>query len=74
MQYAFFGIRCGVLALILKAMWGMLGKCRKDCLAYGIMLGVFGAVVFLKLNVLAVLTASALIGLTATQMARRAQK
>ena len=72
-QYAFFGIRAGVMALIVKALLGMYKKCEKSVLAYGIMIGVFVAVAFLDISVLPVLIASALIGL-AVSMAGRAKK
>ena len=69
--YAFFGIRAGVLALIVKAMIGMYKKCPKNILSYGVMAGVFVSVVFLELPVIAVLIASALIALAVTNAAGR---
>ena len=73
-QYAFFGIRAGVLALILKAMWGMYKKSPKDIFSYLIMLGVFLAVVLLKASVLWVLALAAGVGLAVTLCRRRAEK
>ena len=69
--YAFFGIRAGVLALIVKAMIGMYKKCPNNLLSYGVMAGVFVSVVFLELPVIAVLIASALIALAVTNATGR---
>ncbi len=73
-QYAFFGVRAGVLALIVKALWGMYRKCEKSWLAYGVMIGVFLAVAVLDIPVLPVLAAGALAGLTVTETVRRVKK
>ena len=73
-QYAFFGIRAGVLALILKAMWGMYKKSPKDIASHLIMLGVFLAVVLLKAPVLWVLALAAGVGLTVSLYKGRAAK
>ena len=73
-QYAFFGIRAGVLALIVKALWGMFKKCDKTPLAYGVILGVFLAVILLDLPVVCVLIAAALVGLAVTLALRRKSK
>ena len=73
-QYAFFGIRAGVLALILKAMWGMYKKSPKDIPSYFIMAGVFLAVVLLDAPVLWVLALAAAVGLIVTLCKGRAQK
>ena len=63
MQYAFFGIRAGVLALILKAFWNMYKKCPKGAVSYGIAAGAFILAAILKVNVLAVILCCALAGL-----------
>ena len=73
-QYAFFGIRAGVLALIVKALVGMFKKCKKDVASYCIMVGVFIAVAVCKFEVLPVLIAAALVGLCVSEMKRRAAK
>ena len=73
-QYAFFGIRAGVLALIVKALVGMYKKCEKNVLSYCIMVCVFVAVAVLDLSVLPVLIASALVALGVTNLQRRAAK
>ena len=74
-QYAFFGIRAGVLALILKAFWSMYKKCPKGLVSYCIAAGAFLLAAILKLNVLLVIIACALAGLvTSLIRAGRAEK
>jgi chromate transporter len=62
-QYAFRGIRCGVLALILKAMWGMYKKCKKNVPAYIVMVSAFALVAFVKVPVLWVIAGCAVFGI-----------
>lgn len=62
-QYAFRGIRCGVLALILKAMWGMYKKCKKNIPAYIVMAAAFVLVAFLDVPVLWVIAGCAVFGI-----------
>lgn len=61
-KYAFFGIRAGVLALLLKSFWGMFKKCPKNLVAYSIASAAFVASV-LSLNTLIIIISSAIIGL-----------
>ena len=65
-QYAFFGIRAGVLALILKAFWNMYKKCPKGAASYCIAAGAFILAAILKLNILAVILCCAAAGLVAS--------
>ena len=62
-QYAFRGIRCGVLALILKAMWGMYKKCKKSVPAYIVMAAAFTLVGILKVTVFPVIVGCAVFGI-----------
>lgn len=62
-QYAFFGIRAGVLALIVKALITMIKQCPKNVFSYVIAALAFIATTFFSINVLYVIIASALIGL-----------
>ena len=62
-EYAFRGIRCGVLALILKAMWGMYKKCKKNVPAYIVMVAAFVLVAFVKVPVLWVIAGCAVFGI-----------
>ncbi len=74
-QYAFNGIRAGVLALLVKALWSMFKKSPKGWVSYVVMAGALIATAFLKVNVLWVIVGCALFGLiTSLLMGRRAAK
>lgn len=73
-KYAFFGIRAGVLALILKAMVMMFKKSKKGIMPYSIMLLAFILTAVFKVNVIFVIITSALIGLIASLYEKRRQK
>ena len=74
-QYAFTGIRAGVMALILKALWNMYKKAPKGVIPYCIMAGAFVLSAILDLNVRYVIIACALTGLISSLiMARRVSK
>ncbi len=67
-RYAFMGIRAGVLALILKALWSMYSQCSKDWFSYVIMGLAFLTVAFFHINAILVILASALLGIIINQM------
>ena len=71
-RYAFFGIRAGVLALLVKAVVSMFKKSPKNLIAYIIMAASMAAVAFFSVNVIVVLLSAATIGLAATLIARKA--
>ena len=74
-QYAFTGIRAGVLALLLKALVNMYKKAPKGIIPYCIMAGAFILTAVFDLNVLYVIIACALSGLISSLiMARRVGK
>ena len=74
-QYAFFGIRAGVLALILKAFWSMYKKCPKGVVSYCIAAGAFVLAAILRVNVLLVILCCAAAGLVSSLiMAGRLKK
>ena len=74
-QYAFNGIRAGVVALLFKALWGMYKKSPKGWVSYVVMAGAFVLTAILKVNVLLVIIACAVFGLaTAMLVERGAQK
>ena len=74
-QYAFQGIRAGVLALLCKALWGMYKKNQKNWASYIIMAGAFVLTGLLDVSVLPVLAGCAIFGLvTAKAMERKVQK
>ena len=62
-RYAFNGIRAGVLALIVKALWSMYRQSPKGIFAYLIMLGAFAAAAFLPVNVVFVILFCAAAGI-----------
>ncbi len=62
-QYAFSGIRAGVLALILKALWKMYKQCPKGVFYYVIMALSFGAVAFFNIPVIYCIIGCAVLGL-----------
>ena len=73
-QYAFQGIRAGVLALLFKALWGMYKKTPKGWVAYVVMAGSFVATAFLKVNVLFVIIGCAVFGIVTSVLADRRVK
>ena len=73
-QYAFYGIRAGVLALIFKALCNMFKKSRKGRLSLWISMLAFVLVAVLKLNVIAAIVVCALIGLVSSICAERREK
>ena len=74
-QYAFYGIRAGVLALLLKALWTMYKKNSKSWVSYVVMGGSFILTAVLDVNVLFVIIGCAVFGLvTSVLMERKARK
>ena len=74
-QFAFQGIRAGVLALLCKALWGMYKKNKKNWASYTVMAGSFVLTAFLNVSVLPVIIGCAIFGLvTAKIMDRRVAK
>jgi len=63
-QYAFFGIRAGVLALIVKSLLSMYKQCPKTVFAYAVAAFALLAVAILKMSVLPVILLCACAGLT----------
>ncbi|MCR4612276.1 MAG: chromate transporter [Lachnospiraceae bacterium] len=62
-KYAFNGIRAGVLALIIKALYDMYKQCPKGVVSYIVMGASFILAAFLNVNVLLVILGCALFGL-----------
>lgn len=73
-QYAFNGIRVGVLALLFKAIWSMYKKAPKGWAAYVIIGGAFVLTAFLKVSILPVIIGCALFGLITSLVAERRGK
>ena len=70
-RYAFFGIRAGVLALILKALFTMYKKAPHGIAAYAVMAGAFVASAVFGVSILIVVIACALFGLITSAYASR---
>ena len=62
-KWAFSGVRAGVLALIVKSLFGMYRQCPKNALSYVIVAGVFIAAGFFNASVLLLIVLCALLGL-----------
>ena len=74
-QYAFNGIRVGVLVLLIKALVKMLKTNRKGWVAYGLMGISFALTAFLKVNTILVIVLCGAVGLVSACLAeRRMQK
>lgn len=73
-QYAFNGIRAGVLALIVKALWSMYKQCPKNIIAYIIMTAAFVLTAFLNVNVLIIIIGCAIFGLVSSIVISRRAK
>ncbi len=74
-QYAFNGIRAGVLALIIKALWSMYKQCPKGVISYIVMAAAFIITAFFDVNVLFVIIGCAVFGLVSSLIiSRRAEK
>lgn len=73
-KYAFWGIRAGVMALLVKAWWGMFKKCPKGIIPYSIAIFAFIAVIIFKMyniSILFILIMCAVIGLVSSIIAKR---
>ena len=73
-KYAFFGIRAGVLALILKSLWTMFKKIKKEVVPYIIMALSFILAAFTDINVLFIIAGSAIFGILASLITERKEK
>lgn len=65
-QYAFWGIRVGVLALLLRALLTMYHSCKKTVFAVCVMLAAFACVAMLQMNTIVVLIGCAVAGVLLT--------
>ena len=62
-QYAFHGIRAGVLALLCKSLWTMYKKSPKGWVSYVVMAGAFVLTAIFDINVIFVIIGCAVFGL-----------
>ncbi|MEA4854293.1 MAG: chromate transporter [Christensenella sp.] len=70
-KYAFWGIRAGVLALMVRALYSMYRECQKGTFSYVVMAAAFIFVAFLGVNVLWVVLFCAAAGLGFSVMTRK---
>lgn len=73
-RYAFFGIRAGVLALILKSLWTMFRKIKMSVIPYIIMAASFILAAFTEINVLFIIAGSAVFGIVTSLITERKEK
>ncbi len=73
-QYAFWGIRVGVLALLLRALLTMYHSCQKTVFAVCIMFAAFACVAMLQMNTIVVLIGCAVAGIVLTMAKEGVQK
>ncbi len=74
-QYAFWGIRAGVLAMLLKSLWTMFKKAKKGWVGYVAMAVAFILTAVLDVHVLIIIGGCAVFGLvTSLLIGRRAKK
>ena len=72
-QYAFMGIRAGVLALILKAVYTMFMATKKHAVSYVIMAAALVLTAFLKIDAVFVIIGCAIFGLIWSLIFRKEQ-
>jgi chromate transporter len=73
-QYAFQGIRAGVLALLIKALWSMYQKSPKGWAAYIVMGAAFVLTAFFKVNILFVIIGCAVFGIVSAKIMEKGAK
>ena len=70
-QYAFNGIRAGVLALLFKALWSMYQKAPKNWVSFVVMAASFVLTAFLEVDVLFVIVGCAVFGLVTSWLVKK---
>lgn len=73
-NYAFFGIRAGVIAILFQALYKMYKKSPKGIFAYILMAGAFVVVAILKVNVFLTIIGCAILGLIYSALVSRRGK
>ncbi|MBQ9387066.1 MAG: chromate transporter [Lachnospiraceae bacterium] len=73
-RYAFFGIRAGVLALLVKALWTMYKKAPHHIVSYIIMAAAFAVSAFTDIHALYIIAGCAVTGLVYSIIAERRAK
>lgn len=70
-RFAFNGIRAGVIALIVKALWGMAKQCPKNLFSAIMAVLAFSIVLFCDVNAVYVIIGGALIGLSTAVISKK---
>ena len=70
-QYAFWGIRAGVLAMLIKSLYTMFKKSPKGWAAYVAMAAAFVLTTFVDVHILVIIIGCAVFGLITATMAQR---
>ena len=73
-QYAFNGIRAGVLALLFKALWTMYKKSPKGWVAYVVMAGAFILTAFVNVSAIFVIIGCAVFGLVTSLLMKKKEE
>ena len=73
-RFAFNGIRAGVIALIVKALWGMAKQCPKNLIACILAVAAFAIKLFTGISVLFIIIGGALLGLSVAIISRGREK
>ncbi|MBR6513333.1 MAG: chromate transporter [Clostridia bacterium] len=72
-QYAFAGIRAGVVALVIKALIKLYKSCPKNLMSY-IIIGIAFIAAVLEVNVIIIIICAGLIGIASVLMAKKEGK
>ena len=69
--FAFSGIRAGVIALIVKAFWGMAKQCPRNLFSLIMGIAAFCLVLFTEINIVYIILSGALIGISVALISRK---
>ena len=72
--FAFNGIRAGVIALIVKAFWGMAKQCPKNMFSLILAIVAFGLVMFSDINIVFIIIGGAMIGIVSAMLSKKGGK
>ena len=73
-RYAFYGIRAGVVALIIKAVYMMYKQAPKKIISHIIMIGAFVLAAFLKINIIFIVIGCAVVGVVSYFIIEKGEK
>ena len=73
-EYAFFGIRAGVIALVVNALFKLCKACERNTFSYIVIGLAFVCACVLEINVLVVIAVSALLGVGVSLLCKKEKK